>query len=517
MADRQAVDSVANCKGTAMLALHNVSTNRSVSPSSDPVLRYRVTGLAIAGLLAVGLSGIAAPPASSEKLQAPSKAEITAKKKKKPRVQLSSSATSGNAGDTVKLSGRAKGLKKKKKKKNLVLIQQKDRARWTTAAKAQINAKGRFTTQLTLPKSRLQLEIRAKTKSKKLRPSNPITLTITSESPVNRSVPAPVPGPQRAAPGPGTPPQAAPAKDQTVRWLQDLNSAFPAVGEVVTLRATSTSGNKTSFTSSNPAVASISGSTVTFGAKGSATITARVEGSATWKPAAANIGVTVAATLVRGNGASLQSAVAAAPNGETLKLAGAFDLTEFDRPSAWSPNNVGLVVDKNLTLFGGSITQTLDDTAIGVKSGAELTLTGGIRIIGSDINQNAGAGIYNLGSVVLSDGTITNGRAGAGGGIYNTGTVTLNGGSINGNGAAQTGGGIFNDTNGVITLNGTTITDNRATTGGGIYNNGGTIKLNDGRITGNSASNSGGIYDPTRSVTDPKGIVTENTGGNIGP
>ncbi len=499
-----------------MLALHNVSTNRSASPSSDPVLRYRVFGVAIAGLLAVGLSGIAAPPASSETLQAPSKTEITAKKKKKPRVKLSSSATSGNAGDTIKLSGRAKGLKKKK---NLVLIQQKDRAKWTTAVKARINANGRFTTQFTLPESRLQREIRAKTKSKKLRPSNPITLTIASESPKNRSVSAPVPGPQRAAPPPGTPPQAAPAKDQTVRWLQDLNSAFPAVGEVVTLRATSTSGNKTSYTSSNPAVASISGSTVTFTGKGSATITARVDGSALWKPAAANIGVTVTATLVSGDGASLQNAVAAAPNNETLKLVGSFDLTQFDRSSDWSQNNVGLIVDKNLTLFGGSITQMLDDTAIGVKSGAQLNLAGGIRIIGANINQNAGAGIYNFGTVVLSEGTITNGSAGSGGGIYNAGTVTLNGGSINGNTAAGTGGGIFNDTTGVVNLNGTTITGNSATTGAGIFNNGGTVTLIGGRITDNSATapnGIGGIYDPTGNVTDPNGIVTGNIGGDIG-
>src|SRR5450631_1706713 len=152
-------------------------------------------------------------------------------------------------------------------------------------------------------------------------------------------------------------------------------------------------------------------------------------------------------------------------------------------------------------------------------SGATITLSNTLTINtnliidasalpgGLQINGNGSVQIFNVAyniSVFLNSLTITNGYyfENNGGGIYNNGTLTLtnctlSGNSVNfGTGYGGLGGGIYND--GVLTLNQCTLSGNSATNvyGGGIYNGGGTLTLNQCTLSGNRAQRGGDIYGP---------------------
>ena len=104
----------------------------------------------------------------------------------------------------------------------------------------------------------------------------------------------------------------------------------------------------------------------------------------------------------------------------------------------------------------------------------------------------------DAGADVTIDGlTITNGNVGSdsGGGIYNLGTLTVSNSTISGNSAALYGGGIFNSSFGgsaTLTVSNSTLSGNSASNGGGIYNNNGTLTITNSTLSGNSASDTGG-------------------------
>jgi hypothetical protein len=147
-----------------------------------------------------------------------------------------------------------------------------------------------------------------------------------------------------------------------------------------------------------------------------------------------------------------------------------------------------------------------------------LTITNGYYF------ENNGGGIYNNGTLTLTNCTLSGnsvnfgtGYGGLGGGIYNDGVLTLNQCTLSGNSANNGGGGILN--NGTVTLNECTLSrsigsgilnyrtltlnqctlsGNSATNvyGGGIYNGGGTLTLNQCTLSGNRAQRGGAIYGP---------------------
>lgn len=115
-----------------------------------------------------------------------------------------------------------------------------------------------------------------------------------------------------------------------------------------------------------------------------------------------------------------------------------------------------------------------------------LTLTNGLT-------TGNGGGIYNTGTLALTQTTVTaNESSFNGGGIYNFGTLTLTDATVSAN-ASASGGGIHNDKNSTLTINGSTIKANTSTTsGGGITNNNSTLTLNDSTLTANIATTDGG-------------------------
>ncbi len=146
---------------------------------------------------------------------------------------------------------------------------------------------------------------------------------------------------------------------------------------------------------------------------------------------------------------------------------------------------------------------------------AGLTITGG-----SVSGDSSAGGIYNLGTLTVSNCTISGNSAGiAGGGIDNEGTLTVSGSTISGNSAESTGGGISGsgiitvthstfagnsvaggDGGGIfsyymLTVSGSTFSKNSAGQGGGISALG-SVTISDSTFSGNSAANNsgGGIY-----------------------
>ena len=100
----------------------------------------------------------------------------------------------------------------------------------------------------------------------------------------------------------------------------------------------------------------------------------------------------------------------------------------------------------------------------------------------------SGGGIDNLGTLTLSNDTITgNNTATSGGGVFNNGTLMVSDSTFANNSAAY-GGGLGNS--GLATVTGSTFTGNTAssTSGGGILNYNGTLTLSNSTLANNTAA-----------------------------
>ena len=106
-----------------------------------------------------------------------------------------------------------------------------------------------------------------------------------------------------------------------------------------------------------------------------------------------------------------------------------------------------------------------------------------------------GAGIYNKGSMTLTDVTISNNGNGStdeGGGIFNENGATLNRVTVSGNQAGKSGGGLY--TKKPATILNSAFDSNSAEDGGGIYNDssGAGLSMVNVTISGNTADKKGG-------------------------
>jgi hypothetical protein len=148
--------------------------------------------------------------------------------------------------------------------------------------------------------------------------------------------------------------------------------------------------------------------------------------------------------------------------------------------------NVGTLTVSNSTLSGNSAYGGFGDGG-GIANGGTLTVSN------STLSGNTG-GIYNiLGTLTVSNSTLSgNSSGGEGGGIFNNhGTLTVNNSTLSGNSALD-GGGIYNDYYGALTVNNSTLSGNSAAGGGGGIFNFGTLTVNNSTLSGNSATRSGG-------------------------
>jgi len=140
-----------------------------------------------------------------------------------------------------------------------------------------------------------------------------------------------------------------------------------------------------------------------------------------------------------------------------------------------------------------------------IGSGAKTTIIDGGQK-GSVVTISSNAQV-RLAKVTIQDGASSSYW---GGGIFNVGTLTISNSTISGNSASVDGGGILND--GTLTVNKSTISGNTGGYGGGIHNAGGTVTVNNSTLSGNSAGASGGGICNIGTLTISSSTVSGNGG-----
>ncbi|MET0503213.1 MAG: VCBS repeat-containing protein [Candidatus Binatia bacterium] len=189
--------------------------------------------------------------------------------------------------------------------------------------------------------------------------------------------------------------------------------------------------------------------------------------------------------------------------------AGTYTLTI---PSAGTDSEAAgaLKIAANMIIVGaGSSATVIDangtvttDRGFRILSGLTVSITGltlrnGAPTRGGGLTNIAG-GIYNLGTLTITDTIVRDNNADFYGGIANGGlaTLTLINSSVIGNsarGAAVSSGGIDND--GTLILINTTVSGNHAGVGGGGISNSGSLTIVNSTISGNTANtDAGGIW-----------------------
>ncbi|KWW33462.1 MAG: S-layer protein [bacterium F083] len=165
-----------------------------------------------------------------------------------------------------------------------------------------------------------------------------------------------------------------------------------------------------------------------------------------------------------------------------------------------------------LNISGGAITYNkASSQGGGIWSKGTLTLSGGTV---SHNEAPSTGGIDNTGTMTMSEGTVSNNKSTmwGGGGIANHHTMTISGGKITSNETVAEGGGIWNE--GTLTMSNFIVNLNTARDAAGIWNEG-TINMKGGNIVNNETSEAGagGIANQSNATLNIDGCyVSGNTG-----
>ncbi|MEN6449440.1 MAG: choice-of-anchor Q domain-containing protein [Thermoguttaceae bacterium] len=155
---------------------------------------------------------------------------------------------------------------------------------------------------------------------------------------------------------------------------------------------------------------------------------------------------------------------------------------------------VGLGADQ-LAIDGNNASRIFD-----IAEGVTVDMSGLMLARGNTTNRfgENGAGIQNLGTLTITDCTLSgNASGGNGGAISNRSSLTIVNSVLSGNSTAYVGGAIYN--RGVLTIDGCTVSDNATGTlndgygqGGGLYSgNGSVAHVFNTTISGNATGNHG--------------------------
>jgi predicted outer membrane repeat protein len=143
----------------------------------------------------------------------------------------------------------------------------------------------------------------------------------------------------------------------------------------------------------------------------------------------------------------------------------------------------GLTVTNGYTLYG---------SGGGIYNQGTLTVS---NCTISSNTSNSGGGICNQGTLTVSSCTLSSNSSNTGGGIYSQGTLTVSNCTLFGNTANEGGGGLLNTYGGALTVSNCTLSSNTADyQGGGIYNGGAAVLTNLTVANNYAGALGGGIY-----------------------
>jgi len=180
-------------------------------------------------------------------------------------------------------------------------------------------------------------------------------------------------------------------------------------------------------------------------------------------------------TAAEGGGEASGGGIA---NGGTAVLRG----SSVDHNSVPGGGGAGIFNHGTMTVTDSQIT---GNTAPADSAGNDGNV-GGIANINFGIPPSGGSGVLTMTGSTVSG----NSASGFGGGLGNApdSTATITGSSVSGNSSGQFGGGVVNF--GALAMTGSRVLDNTAAAGGGIANQeGGTVTLTGTRVAGNLPDN----------------------------
>jgi CSLREA domain-containing protein len=216
---------------------------------------------------------------------------------------------------------------------------------------------------------------------------------------------------------------------------------------------------------------------------------------------------------------TLREAIAAAAVGDTITFAVTGTITLAAVEELVIDEGQDLVIEgpgaSSLSVSGGysEDPESRYGRVFRIEAGATATMSG-LTITGG-YSWPSGGGIYNAGTLSLTDCAVNGNQAIDGGGIFNDhGHLTLTNTTVSGNvptGEGPSGGGIFNNA-GNVTLDGSTVSGNSSENGGGIASLNGTILITRSTISGNIGYNVGGIQLWQATATITESTISENWG-----
>ncbi|MEO8392801.1 MAG: S8 family serine peptidase, partial [Chloroflexota bacterium] len=130
-----------------------------------------------------------------------------------------------------------------------------------------------------------------------------------------------------------------------------------------------------------------------------------------------------------------------------------------------------------------------------------------------------GGGFENLGTAVITGSTFSgNTSSYSAGGLYNGGTAFVSGSSFTGNSASADDGGAIANIIGTLRITNSSLTSNSAKSGGGIYNYGtSTLIITNTTVAGNSAvTNGGGLYTSLGTTSVINSTISGNSASSGG-
>jgi hypothetical protein len=166
--------------------------------------------------------------------------------------------------------------------------------------------------------------------------------------------------------------------------------------------------------------------------------------------------------------------------------------------------------DQNVTVSGNNAVQVMRVDAGASLKLLHLTVANGLMTFFPSPGNSDGGGIYNAGTLNVSNSTFSgNFAVSGGGGIYNIGTLTVSH-SIFKDNSAFFGGGITNR-GGTLTVTDSTFSDNESiSSGGGIENLAGTASIIGSTFTRNNNDSSGGGIDNEGTLTVSNSTISGN-------
>ncbi|MFL5327604.1 MAG: choice-of-anchor Q domain-containing protein [Gemmataceae bacterium] len=147
-----------------------------------------------------------------------------------------------------------------------------------------------------------------------------------------------------------------------------------------------------------------------------------------------------------------------------------------------------------------------------VNSGVTVAMTG--MTISGGKNSGDGGGVYNVGTLTLSNSKVSGNTAtNIGGGIYSAGTLTLTGTTWDGN-VAYLGAAV--QSNGNLTVSGSTFSNNKSSFLGGALRLFGSASITSSTLSNNSATNAGGAIINHATTTLSNCTVANNSATDSG-